>query len=133
MSGTALNTVLQEMIDTKIEHGIVLFRLAGRLNLEKINDLDNTFTEYINKDFIKYIINMVDVSDISSSGIGKIFSIFKKLDLVGGYLALSELSAVSEYVLDLARLADVFPIYNNDRLAIESYKDASRLNRIRIP
>ncbi|MCB1174897.1 MAG: STAS domain-containing protein [Leptospiraceae bacterium] len=108
-------------IETSYQKNVVLFKLNGRIDLEQISLLESTFGEHLDKGYTRFILNMVDVRDISSSGLGKILSMFKRLELSNGRLALSDLSAVSEYVLDLAGLADVFPTYRSDEQALASF------------
>lgn len=107
-------------IRATIDDDIVILDLSGHMDLEHIRDLDKIFNQYYEEGYRKFVLVMLDVKDISSSGIGRILSLFKKLELVNGRLALAELSAVSEYVLDLARLKDIFPIYKNRQDAIDS-------------
>ena len=61
---------------------------------------------------------MADVTDISSSGIGKLLQIKKDCELKGRILLLADISPVTEYVLDLARLTDMFDICKTEAEAL---------------
>lgn len=57
---------------------------------------------------------MIDVLDLSSTGIGRIFHLANECERRNIQLVISDPSAVVEYVLDLARMTDVFSIYRSD-------------------
>ena len=109
------------MIDTKKIDDIVVFKLMHRIDLEQIQELNQKFQEFLEDNHRFFVLNMIDVKDISSSGIGQVLDMFHRLDACCGRLVLSDLSAVCEYVLDLARLTDIFPTYRNDAEAIASF------------
>ena len=100
---------------------IIVIKISGHMDLDQIGELDRIFNEYFAQGYRLFVLNMVDVRDISSTGISRILSMFKKLELSRGRLALAELSAVSAYVLELARLDDIFPMYLTQKEAIESF------------
>jgi len=102
--------------------GIVVLKPIGRLTLEEIAELDRQATELIRAGKDRFVLNMIDVRDLSSSGIAKVLSIKRTLEVKGGALVLSELSAVAEYVLDLANLKEAFRIFKSDDEAINSLK-----------
>lgn len=105
-------------IVTDHREGLTVFKLSGRLTLEEVSGLDKVTRELAAVGHNRCVINMLDIRDLSSSGLGAIFRLKKTLDAKGGALALSTLSAVAEYVLDLARLKDVFNTFPTDDAAI---------------
>jgi len=102
--------------------GISVLKIAGRLTLEEVTILEDQTRELLAAGRNRIVLNLLDVRDLSSSGIGGILSIKKALEAKGGALALSQLSAVAEYVLDLSRLKDIFPSFPSDETAIQGIK-----------
>lgn len=96
----------------------VTLRLSGRLTLEEIPWLTKSLEEQSGSDIRTYILHMADVTDISSSGIGKLLQIKKDCEVKGRILLLADISPVTEYVLDLARLTDMFDICKTEAEAL---------------
>ncbi|MEQ8353154.1 MAG: STAS domain-containing protein [Leptospiraceae bacterium] len=96
-----------------------VLRLKGRLDLEHVARLSEAVTEALNQSKRFIVLNMIDVSDISSTGIGKILTLARECESRGAALAISDPSAVVDYVLDLARMKDIFSIYPNDEEALK--------------
>jgi anti-anti-sigma factor len=113
-------------LGVKETEGIVVLKPVGRLTLEEISELDRQAMELIRAGKDRFVLNMIDVRDLSSSGIAKVLSIKKTLENKGGALVLSELSAVAEYVLDLANLKEAFHVFSSDDAAIKHLKDPGR-------
>ncbi|HBS04595.1 MAG TPA: hypothetical protein DEA96_06510 [Leptospiraceae bacterium] len=96
-----------------------ILNLKGRLDLEHVARLSESVMEALNRSQKYIVLNMIDVTDISSTGIGRILQLSRECESRGAALALSDPSAVVEYVLDLARLKDIFQIYASDQEALE--------------
>ncbi len=100
-------------IESRLEsHGsIAVLRPVGRMDLGHIAALDEAVHQHRQKGVRKFVLELTDVTDISSTGIGRIFGLHQDLEMNGGRLVLADLSQVVEYVLDLARMDDVFKIF----------------------
>ncbi|MCB1173974.1 MAG: STAS domain-containing protein [Leptospiraceae bacterium] len=109
------------MVEKSTFENIVILKLKGHMDLERIKEVEEVFQSSLNEGHINFIVNMLDVKDISSSGVAILLAMFRKLELNNGRMALSELSAVSDYVLDLAGLSDSFSIYHGDNEALDSF------------
>ena len=107
-------------IKTEEKDGVAILRIKGRMDLAEIAFLDERVGTLRAQGKKRFVINLVDVTEITSSGIGRILNIYRTLEGVkGGGLALADLSPVVEYVLDLARLADIFPTFPTEEQALE--------------
>ncbi len=102
--------------------GIVVLKLVGRLTLEEISVLDRIAKEHMRAGRHRFVLNMVDVRDLSSSGLGEILRLQKSAQSKGGGLALADISSVTAYVLDLARLKDIFQSFPSDDAAVNYLK-----------
>lgn len=119
-------------IGTKEVNGITILKLAGRLTLEEIHSLEAQTKDLFASGKSRMAINMIDVRDLSSTGIAKILAIKRTLESRGGALVLSDLSPVTEHVLDLAGLMEAFTICKNDAAAIEVLT-ARKVEAVRAP
>ncbi len=107
-------------IKTEQVDGVAVLRLAGRLNHEAVLVLEKTARELLDAGCDRMVLNMIDVKDLGSSGLGKLLQLKKTLELKRGTLVLSDLSPVVEYTMDLAGLQDAFYTYPNDEKALEA-------------
>ena len=105
-------------IQSKVENGIVRMRPGGRMTLDQITELDHAVREHLEQGAKKFVLNLSDVTDISSSGVGRLYQLHNTLQTSGGQLCLADLSQVCEYVLDLARMTDVFAIFATEEAAV---------------
>ena len=110
-------------IQTHLEGTVVVIKLTGRMSLDQLPLLSQEVQSHMEEGKLYFVFNMLDVTDISSTGIGRILGIYKELELKHGKLALAELSPVCEYVLDLARLTDIFPTYKSEIEGVLALKE----------
>ncbi len=107
-------------IQVKRHEKFAVLRLGGRLTLDQIQELDETTRGLLLEGFRFFVLNLIDVTDISSTGVGRILGLHRSVEAQKGAIVLAELSAVCEYVLELARLTDVFEIHKREEDAIRS-------------
>ncbi|MCB1165767.1 MAG: STAS domain-containing protein [Leptospiraceae bacterium] len=110
-------------IESEKRGQVMVLKLQGRVDLENVSELLSAVRTHLAEGEKNFVLNMIDVTDISSTGIGRLLEISKEVQLVRGRLGLSDLSQVVEYVLDLARLSDIFEIFPNDKSAVEALSD----------
>ncbi|MCE9598577.1 MAG: STAS domain-containing protein [Spirochaetia bacterium] len=120
-------------IATRDVEGVTILKLTGRLTLEEIHSIEAQTKELLANGRSLLVINMIDVRDLSSSGIAKILAIKRTLESRGGMLVLSDLSPVCEHVLDLAGLTEAFVTCKNDAAAIALLQDQTKIEPVRAP
>lgn len=104
----------------ELHHGQVkILRIGGRMDLEHITELDGVMERIFAAGFKNVIINLIDVTDISSTGVGRLLKISNILQSKDGCLVICDLSPVCDYVLDLARLKDAFEVALNEETALK--------------
>ncbi len=96
-----------------------MLRIKGRLDLESVARLTESVQQALNESARYIILHMIDVTDISSTGIGRILQLSRECENRGASLCLADNSAVVDYVLDLARLKDIFQIFPSVEEALQ--------------
>ncbi|MEQ9362975.1 MAG: STAS domain-containing protein [Leptospirales bacterium] len=110
-------------IESRTEDGVVVLHAGGRMTLDQITDLDFAVRRHLEGGARKFVLNLADVTDISSTGVGRLYQLHTNLELSQGRMILADISQVCEYVLDLARMNDVFTIMTSEAAAIKELAD----------
>ncbi len=110
-------------IEGREEGDIIILRVGGRMDLDEIPRLDAAVQACLEKGARKIILNLLDITDCSSTGISRLVNLHKYLEQRKGRMVIAEAAPVVEYVLELARLDDIFDQYRTEAAAIESFSD----------
>lgn len=70
----------------------------------------------------KIILNLGDVSYIDHSGIGELISAFTSIEEAGGRLKLLRLTKRLKDLLQITKLYNVFEVYEEEEIAINSFQ-----------
>lgn len=103
----------------------MVLRLSGRLTAEQIIMFDNALKKFLSEGHRYFVLNMIDVKDLSSTGIAKILNTVRNVDGKDGCVVLSELSPVVEYVLKLSDMKSAFECYPTDEQALAALRSVS--------
>jgi anti-anti-sigma factor len=98
-----------------------IIEIAGEIDIYNCGELGKIIDEYINRGIIRIVVDLGKVTYIDSSTIGVLLSEQKRLEARHGGLKLLNLKGAPRNVLEMARLQDVFSIYDDERQAIESF------------
>lgn len=109
-------------INSKVTDGVVVLKLSGHMSLEDITLIDEQVKEYRKRGHMKFAFNMIDVLNLSSTGISRLLVIHRELESKGGRLVLAEPAAVVDYVLDLAQMKEAFHVYEHEAEALKSFQ-----------
>jgi anti-sigma B factor antagonist len=104
-----------------IEQGTVV-GLEGEIDLYHTPDLKKKLTEVAKKKPACIILNFASVKYIDSSGLATIIDLYQQVKVYGGKLALVGLSVQVKSVFEVARLNQVFAIYDSEQQAVENLK-----------
>lgn len=107
-------------IKTTVLEKVAVVKLSGRLNQEAVMLIEDETRELLGTGYDRMVFNMIDVSDLGSSGLGKLLALKRTLEGRGGTFVISEPSPVVEYIMDLAGLGDAFYVYPSDARAVEA-------------
>ena len=94
--------------------------------LGEIAALGDLFNGYLEQGKRHYVLNLVNVTDITSTGVSLMANIQKDLHKRSQCLVLADISPVCEYVLDLTGMPNHFTIFKTQEEAVRSLR--SRLN-----
>jgi anti-sigma B factor antagonist len=96
--------------------------LEGEIDLYHSPSLKQKLTEVAKKKPGCVILNFAAVKYIDSSGLATIIDLYQQMKVYGGKLALSNLSVPVRSVFEVARLHQVFAIYDSEEQAVEKLK-----------
>ena len=104
---------------------VTVLDLNGQLVLD---DGDTVFREAINnlidREQLKIVVNLADVSYIDSAGIGVLIARYLGVKRRGGDMKLANLTARSHRVMTITHLLTVFDAFDNVDAAVRSFAEA---------
>jgi anti-sigma B factor antagonist len=106
---------------------VTVLRMAGRLELDQ-GDLD--LRDYVDRlvanGRMKILLDLKDVTRIDSAGIGMLVSKYLSTMRRGGAMKLLHLTARSDHLMDITRLATIFEIFEDEAEALRSFSAVTR-------
>ena len=72
------------------------------------------------------VIDLAKVTTVDSSGLGTLVAGFASLEKSGGRLKLANLSPKIAELMTITKLYTVFEIFDDERAAVDSFKDQSK-------
>ena len=108
-------------ISSRTESGVTVLDVRGRATLGPGNDaLSAELRKVVGNDAAKVLVNLAGVTQIDSSGISTIVRSFVTLERGGGKLALLKPTGHVRDVLELTRLIQSIPTYDDESTALAS-------------
>jgi len=102
---------------------VVILTLHGRLVLEEVEaQLRARFDDMIERGRVKVALNLHDVAYLDSAGLGFLVSKYVSLHRRGGDVKLVQVTPRVSHVLDITRLARVFPSFASDEEAVQAFQ-----------
>lgn len=106
--------------------GVTIMDLTGRISIGESNQtLHEALREAAGSDRRDVLVNLSEVRNIDSSGLGELVAGFASLERSGGRMKLLNLSARITELMTITKLHTVFEIFDDEEDAIESYHLAS--------
>ncbi len=103
-----------------------VLRLSGRLVAEEeARRLRDTVDELMTRGFVRFVLNLRDVSTLDSGGVGSIVAKYLSTRRAGGDLKLVCLSGRACRVLEIAGLLRIFETFEDEDLAAASFQAAA--------
>lgn len=101
---------------------VVILDLEGKIRLGQGNlELHQALRLLVERGEKKVLLNLADVSNIDSSGLGELIAGYATLQKNGGDLKLFNLTDRVSELMMITKLLTVFDVYENEALAIESF------------
>jgi anti-sigma B factor antagonist len=109
-------------IDEQLVGDITVLTLFGQM---RGDDGDIAFgrrvDELIKQGRVQIVVNLAEVTNIDSSGLGMIVAKLKMAQQKGGAMKLSNLTARSYHQLDMLRIRVMFDIFEDQASAVQSF------------
>ena len=100
--------------------------LTGRLTIgEGSTELREALHKLVAEGKRKIVLNLAGLSSIDSAGIGLLVSSYASMNKAGGQMKLSNLSSKVKDVLLITKLLTVFPVYDDELAALDSFAEAA--------
>lgn len=101
-------------------NGAWVVRLGGRLDVSKSEELEKILRQMLKQEPRPLVVNLEDVSYLSSSGIGVLLGIFRQLKGLELQMVLCQVSPAVEKLLEVVELSQVFQIFDREGEAIHA-------------
>lgn len=98
-----------------------VIELAGEIDIYNCGEIKKLIDAFIGRKMPRIVIDMGKVTYIDSSTIGVLLSEQQRLEALKGGLRLLNLKGAPRNVLEMARLESIFPVYDDEKKAIESF------------
>jgi anti-sigma B factor antagonist len=116
----SLNVTVKE---TKV---VTVVALSGRLTIgEGATQLRETLHKLLADGKRKIVLNLAGLTSLDSAGIGLLVSSYASMNRAGGQMKLSNLSSKVKDVLLITKLLTVFPVYDDEPAAVDSFAEAA--------
>ena len=100
---------------------IVILDIIGEIDIATTPELNAVFTNLTKQGKIKIIVNLKNVTYVSSSGWGLFISLIKTIRNSNGDLKLVQLSPEVKVIFDMTSLFKLIPSYNTIEEAAEAF------------
>ena len=107
-------------INCRNEGDIIIFDLAGQMDIYNSGELQKLADAYMTRGFSKLIMNLEKVTYLDSSTISVFISCYQKLKKSGGKFLLACIQGAPKEIFEMAKLHDVFEVYADIPSAIRS-------------
>lgn len=98
----------------------VVLRVAGRMDVESANQFEPACEACISEGFAKLVVDLGDLTYISSLGLRSFVTVAQKLKDKGGELRLCRLTGLVRQVFEITRLTQLFPLHDSVESALTS-------------
>lgn len=101
---------------------VTVLDLQGRLVLDETEHFRRRVDDLVQKDRLKVLLNLKDVTYIDSAGVGMMVGKYLSLRRKGGDVKLLHLSPRSHRVMTITKLLTVFEAFDSEDQAIASFR-----------
>lgn len=102
------------------EKDVIVVDLNGQLDIYNSGDLQKLIDAYIQRGFVKFVVNLEKVTYLDSSTISVFIHSFRKLENEKGRFVLAGLQGAPKEVFEMAKLHDVFELFPDVASALVS-------------
>lgn len=113
----------------KDQGDISVVYLSGYLDAHTASVLENNFSELIDKDKYKIVVNFKDLQYISSAGLGVFMAFIEKIRENSGDIKLTSMSDKVYNIFDLLGFPLLYEIYKSEDEAVKKFEVNSNLEK----
>ncbi|PNV74633.1 STAS domain-containing protein [Leptospira inadai] len=111
------------MLDHKVQDGVLIVYLKGRLDVSIANEVEENLNDLIdNQGHTRVVLNMQDVDYMSSSGFRACISTLRKLNAKEGGLKICGIKPAVKRIFDVIELTSLFDIRETEDEALKSFR-----------
>jgi len=108
--------------------GISVINLAGYLDAHTAPTLENNFTELIDENKFKIVVNFKDLAYISSAGLGVFMAYIEKIRDNNGDIKLVNMNEKVFNIFDLLGFPLLYEIFSTEDEAIKKYSESGGID-----
>src|SRR5580704_8632429 len=108
-------------IESREQEGVKILDLSGKLTVGGASDLREKVSAETAAGSLRVLLNLKDVEYIDSTGLGTMVICFMAVQKAGGTLKLVNLNRRNLELVLLTKLSTVFPIFDDEQAAINSF------------
>lgn len=109
--------------DIKVEEPVLIFRLKGKITTEPdFEELEKEVFSMLNQNHHFVIFDLKELTHTNSSGIAFFMKTLTKCRILGGDLILINVIGNVKKVFEIAKLNEVYTIYEDEGSAINHFK-----------
>ena len=105
-------------IDRSEIRGKVVLHVAGRMDAESASHFEAQCDSCISEGITSLVIDLGDLSYVSSMGLRSFVAIAQKLKSKDGELRICRLTGLARQVFEITRLSQIFPMYDSVESAV---------------
>ncbi|HUA00231.1 MAG TPA: STAS domain-containing protein [Candidatus Aquilonibacter sp.] len=101
---------------------VTVVDIIGTVTFQEATALHETFLDLLSKGRKKFLLNLSNVTQLDSSGIGALARAFATVRGKGGDLKMMQLSKQVQRLLEITNLCTIFEDYSDEQSALSSFK-----------
>jgi anti-sigma B factor antagonist len=108
-------------VSVRQEGPVTVVDISGTVTYNEAGALHETFLELLRKGRTKILLNLSNVTQLDSSGIGALARAFATVRGKGGDLKMMQLSKQVQRLLEITNLCTIFEDYSDETSALRSF------------
>lgn len=107
-----------------IDDPVIIYELSGKITSEMdFEELEQEVFSFLNQNYFRIVFDLNRLTHTNSSGISFFMKTLTKSRIMGGELVLINVNGNVEKIFKIAKLDEVYTIYNNKNEAINHFNN----------
>lgn len=105
-----------------IEDPVIIYSLTGKITSElDYEELEREVFQLLNQNYFRIVMDLEKLTHTNSSGISFLMKTLTKARIMGGELVLTHVNGNVAKIFKIAKLDEVYTIYNNNEEALKHF------------